>query len=64
MFIALSKEIEVVRDNLLSFHAFGPVAYVNHQKSTVMSTLAKTDIAALLKVVFLVKFRTTTRNTS
>ena len=50
MFIALSSNLKIVSDNLLSFHAFGPVAYLNQQKSKLMSTMAKTDLATILYV--------------
>ena len=50
MFIALSSNLKTVSDNLLSFHAFGPVAYLNQQKSKLMSTMSKTDLATILYV--------------
>ena len=49
MFIALSKEIKAVRDNLASFHAFGPVAYLKHQ-TKVMKSLAKSNLPFFLYV--------------
>lgn len=36
MFIALSLEIKEVRDNLMSFNAFAPVAYLKHVKTKAM----------------------------
>lgn len=48
MFIALCQEIKDVRDNLLSFNAFGPVAYLKHQKSKMMNSLSKTNLPSIL----------------
>ena len=51
MFIALSSGLKTVSDNLLSYHAFGPVAYLNKQKSKPMNSLAKSNLAWLLYVL-------------
>ena len=51
MFIALSQQLKIVSDNLLSFHAYGPVAYLKHQKSAFLGNLAKTDLPDILNVV-------------
>ena len=50
MFIALSKQINVVKENLMSYHAFGPVAYLSHQGSKVMKALSKSDLSYILYV--------------
>ena len=50
MFIALSLELPTVRNNLLSFHALGPVAFLTHSQSKLMKILAKDDFANILMV--------------
>ena len=52
MFIALSLEIPSVRDNLLSFHALGPVAFLTHVTSKAMKIMAKDDVATIMMVIF------------
>ena len=52
MFIALSKQISVVKDNILSYHAFGPVAYLSHQ-SKIMKSIAKSGLGYILYVLFI-----------
>ena len=49
MFIALSRKVPEVVDNLLSFNAFGPVAYQKHQTSA-LTKLSKTKIPEFLAV--------------
>lgn len=59
MFIALSLQIPSVTNNILSFHALGPVAFLTHIQSKAMKIMAKDDIATIMLVnVFL--FRRTT----
>jgi gastric triacylglycerol lipase len=50
MFIALTQQIKDIEENLLTFNAFGPVAYLNHQKSALMNDLSKTDITHIFLV--------------
>jgi predicted alpha/beta hydrolase len=50
MFIALSQQLKIVSDNLLSFHAYGPVAYLKHQKSAFLNDAAKINLANILNV--------------
>lgn len=50
MFIALAEKVKGVEDLLLSYNAFGPVAYVKHQSSALLNGLAKTPILRLLYV--------------
>lgn len=45
MFIALSMHYTGVEENLASFNAFGPVAYLTQQKSKLMKMAAKFDLA-------------------
>lgn len=54
MFIALSMQVKDVAENLLSFHAFGPVAYLKNQKSSLMSNGVKIDLAGILNVSYLI----------
>ena len=56
MFIALSEQVKLVSDNMLSFHAYGPVAYLTHQKSKLLSAASKTSLPDILLVV-IVLFR-------
>lgn len=37
MFIALAEKIKGVEENLLSFNAFGPIAYIKHQSSKLLN---------------------------
>lgn len=50
MFIALSLELKAVTSNIQSFHAFGPVAYLTHQKSALLNSGAKIKLPDLLNV--------------
>jgi poly(3-hydroxyalkanoate) synthetase len=50
MFIALSQKIKGVEENMLSFNAFGPVAYLQYQKSKLLSSLSKTRLVNGLHV--------------
>ena len=43
--------MKLVTDNLLSFHAFAPVVYLNQSKSQLLSTLAQTYAANILEVL-------------
>lgn len=43
--------MKLVTDNLLSFHAFAPVAYLKQSKSKILSSLAKTDLPNILEVL-------------
>jgi len=51
MFIALSRQLKDVTDNILSFHAFGPVAYMTHQSCKIFKTISKTSIPEFLEVI-------------
>jgi predicted alpha/beta hydrolase len=53
MFIALTQKIKEVEDYLLSYNAFGPVAYLKHQKSALFNTLGNTPLLSVLMVTFL-----------
>lgn len=50
MFIALSQQVKTVIDNLLTFHAFAPIAYLNHQTSKAMESAAKANLGYYLYV--------------
>lgn len=50
MFIALAEKVKGVEDLLLSYNAFGPVAYVKHQSSPLLNGMAKTPLLKLLYV--------------
>ena len=50
MFIALSRKVPEVVDNILSFNAFGPVAYLKHMKSALFIELSKTKLPEILTV--------------
>ncbi len=56
MFIALSEQVKLVSDNLLSYHAYGPVAYLIHQKSKLLASASKTFLPDIL-LVFIIRFR-------
>lgn len=51
MFIALTQQLKTVTDNLMSFHAFAPIAYLNHQTSKSLASLAKADLGEILYVL-------------
>ena len=53
MFIALSLELPSVRNNILSFHALGPVTFLTHSQSKFLKTLAKSDVANVLMVLMI-----------
>jgi len=42
--------LKIVSDNLLSFHAYGPVAYIKHQKSAFLNDAAKINLPTILNV--------------
>ena len=44
MFVALSRKVPEVVNNILSFNAFGPVAYLKHMKSELFIQLSKTKL--------------------
>ena len=50
MFIALSHKVPEVLGNILSFNAFGPVAYLSHMKSKLFIKYANTRIPELQMV--------------
>ena len=50
MFIALSLEVKAVSDNMMSFHAFGPVAYLKHQSSKLLNDASKINLPDILYV--------------
>ena len=47
----MSMGFKDVEENLLSFNAFGPVAYLKHQKSQMLGSLAKTNLSNILIVI-------------
>lgn len=49
MFGCLSEQNQVVRSLLASFSALGPVAYLTHQESKLLGTLAHSDFLSGLK---------------
>jgi hypothetical protein len=51
MFIALAQQTKLVTDNLLSFNAFGPVAYLKHQKSKLFIKASKISLPDTLYVM-------------
>ena len=50
MFIALATKQKDVEDNIASFNAFGPVAYLQHQKSKMLQLVSKTRLVNALHV--------------
>jgi hypothetical protein len=50
MFIALAQRYPGIEENLLSFHAFGPVVYIKNQLSPMFKILDKIDFAQGLRV--------------
>jgi gastric triacylglycerol lipase len=50
MFIALADKVKGVEELLLSFNAFGPVAYLKHQKSALISSSAKSSLLSIFSV--------------
>lgn len=61
MFIALAEKVKGVEENLLSYNAFGPVAYLKHQSSKLFAQLAKTSLLNIFAVI-LSLFRKATLN--
>lgn len=50
MFIALASNITDIYNNIASFNAYGPVAYLQHQKSKMLAKLSKTKILNALHI--------------